>query len=106
MNRIRHHPWLADFVMHIANERKASPWQGAMLKRLGQMRGVSDLFVAVPILGKFGGFWLELKAPGGKPTLEQEEFLDRMAKRGYMTGWFDDWEKAWVAIENYLALMD
>ena len=105
MKRIRLHPWLAPFVMHIANERKTRPWEGAMLKRLGVMPGASDLFVAVPILGKFGGFWIELKAPGNKPTLDQEEFLDRMAKRGYMTGWFDNWEKAWGAIENYLSLL-
>lgn len=105
MNRIRRHPWLAPFVMHIANERKTSSWHGGMLKRMGVLVGVSDLFVAVPIPGKFGGFWIELKAPGKKPTLDQEDFLARMAAKGYMTGWFDDWERAWSAIENYLSLL-
>jgi hypothetical protein len=88
--------------MHFANERKCSPTQGAMLKAMGVMPGVSDLFLAYP-MGRYSGFWMELKAPGKKPTQVQREFLQRMRDVGYCADWYDNWETARDAILEYLA---
>ena len=92
-------------VVHIPNEGKRSLIGGQLLKGIGMYPGASDLFIARPILSKeryFGGYWIEMKDKGKKPTPKQYEFLSRMAKEGYMTGWFDDWIKAKESIERYL----
>lgn len=96
--------WFAECVLHIPNERKCSPIQGAYLKALGVQRGVSDLFIAVPVSG-FGGYWIELKAPGKKPDEYQLRWLETMAEAGYQTGWFDNWEIAKKKIEQYFSLL-
>lgn len=98
-------PLCRDYLYHFANERIASPRQGAMLKAMCVRAGVADLFLAVP-RNRFSGYWMELKAPGKKPNLMQADFLDKMSTIGYATGWFDDWQKAWESIEAYLALDD
>ena len=52
--------------------------------------------------GGFGGLWLELKAPGKKPTPAQREWLARMERAGYHAAWADDWQKAATIIAAYL----
>lgn len=89
-------------LLHIANERRTSPQAGAMLKAMGVQPYVSDLFLAVPIR-PFGGYWIELKAPGKNITSEQAGFLAEMRALGYAAAWFDDWKKAWDSILDYLA---
>lgn len=101
MKRAKLHPLCRDYLLHIPNERKTSEWQGAMLKAMGVMAGVSDLFLAVP-RNSFGGYWMELKAPGKKLKPEQAAFLSKMQLLGYKTGWFDNWQLAWASIEDYL----
>lgn len=88
--------------MHIANERKTSLRYGAILKAMGVMAGASDLFLAYPSK-VYHGYWIELKAPGKQPSDKQLEFLHKMRRAGYASNWFDDWEKAWGSIEDYLA---
>lgn len=56
---------------HIANERKATPRQGAFLKRMGVLAGVPDLMILIP--GR-GAHFLELKRKGGKLTQNQIDF--------------------------------
>lgn len=69
--------------IHIANERKTSYVQGALLKRMGVVRGASDCFMPRGnTLHK--GLFLELKTTKGKPTLFQISFLEKMRKEGYM----------------------
>lgn len=72
-----------------------------MLKAMGVQPFVADLFLMV-VVGGFGGFWLELKAPGKKPTAGQLAFLSRARANGYAAHWFDNWERAKEAIEIYL----
>lgn len=95
------YPKLQGSLFHIPNERKCTPRQGGFLKMLGVRSGVSDLFLAIP-QGSYGGFWIELKAFGKKPTINQEEFLQEMAARGYKTAWYDDYQKAAQDIVAYL----
>lgn len=102
MKRAMLNPICREYLMHIANERKASIHYGRLLKMLGVKAGVSDLFLAYPSK-VYHGYWIELKAPGNKPTDKQLEFMHKMRKVGYASNWFDDWEKAWKSIEDYLA---
>lgn len=68
--------------IHIANERKCSPQYGAKLKRLGVLKGVSDIFI--PRANKsFYGLWIELKTATGRPTKEQINFIIKMIDEGY-----------------------
>lgn len=101
MRIARHNSYCRDYLIHIANERNTSLQQGAILKAMGVMAGCSDLFLAVPNK-RYGGYWIELKAPGKRLSQIQEEFLSKMDSIGYATGWFDDWQKAWDSIQNYL----
>lgn len=101
MERARLNPICREYLLHIGNERKSSPYVGKIMKDLGVMAGASDLFLAVPN-GRYAGYFIELKSLGKKPTKIQSEFLAKMKKIGYCTDWFDNWEKAWDSIENYL----
>lgn len=71
-------------VIHTANQRQCSPQYGALLKRMGVLKGVSDLFFPRGN-SKYKGMFLELKTLTGKPTKEQITFLDNMAKENYFT---------------------
>lgn len=77
MNWMRHtYPIEEESTYHIANERKCSPQQGALLKKMGVKAGVADLFIAVPRHGKCG-LWLEIKVDNNKPTQHQIGFLEK-----------------------------
>lgn len=88
-------------ILHIANERRTSMQQGKLLKRMGVMSGVSDLFIALP-RGQWSGCWLELKEGKGKPSQAQKDFLARMIKNGYMAACVTGLEAAQEVIKQYL----
>lgn len=77
-----HYPDIAHSIIHIANERKTSSYHGAILKRMGVKKGVSDLFVPKPRAG-YHGLWIEVKKQNGVPSREQREFLDEVKSDGY-----------------------
>ena len=87
------------FIFKIENEGKRAPWYA---KEQGIVAGVSDYMMPVPMNGK-AGLFLEMKAPGEKPSRKQEVFLELMRRNGYAAVWFDDWKKAADFIESYLA---
>jgi len=76
------HPKIALHTMHIGNERKASYYAGYIMKRMGVLKGASDLFIAWPSGGYYGLF-IEVKSKIGKPTEQQKEFIERMRTVGY-----------------------
>lgn len=76
------HPQVADHTMHIGNERKSSYYAGYILKRMGVLKGASDLFLAWPN-AKYHGLFIEVKSLTGKPTSEQIAFINRMVSKGY-----------------------
>ena len=86
----------------IPNEGARSTRHGAVMKSLGLTPGVSDLFICEP-RGTHGGMWVEMKAPGKIPTERQYDWLFKMRNKGYRAEWFDHWDKARLAIEEYLA---
>ena len=76
------HPHIAEHTMHIGNERKASYFAGFIMKKMGVLKGASDLFMAWPNQG-FHGLFIEVKSKIGKPTPEQKAFIQRMRDAGY-----------------------
>lgn len=76
------HPNIAEHTLHIGNERKASHFAGYIMKRMGVLKGASDLFMAWPN-GGFSGLFIEVKSKIGKPTPEQLAFIKRMRAVGY-----------------------
>jgi len=69
-------------VIHIANERRTTPQHGAILKRMGVLAGVSDLFFPRSN-GRYPGMFMELKAPNGKLSIAQAQFLLDRTNDGY-----------------------
>lgn len=98
----------------------AIPNQGAArLKNLqteGVLKGVSDLFLAVPVVKAdrlrwavhaYAGLFIELKrVKGGKVSAEQYAFLARMKFRGYEAIVCYGAEDAWQTILKYLGVKD
>lgn len=76
--------------------------EGARLKAEGVKPGVSDLLLPLR-RGGYGSLWIELKAPGKKPSKVQQEWMDRMNEAGYYATWRDDWAKAAEVITDYLS---
>lgn len=98
---------VADYLFHIPNGGKRGKREGARFKRMGVKRGVSDLFLPVPLHGHCG-LWIELKAPyrdskdKNRPTKEQREWLEKMDKAGYITAVCYGWLQAKEIIKRYL----
>ncbi len=76
------HPNIALHTLHIGNERKATYYAGYIMKRMGVLKGASDLFMAWPV-GGFHGLFIEVKSKIGRPSTEQKAFLQRMKDVGY-----------------------
>lgn len=68
---------IGDYLIHIPNEGKRGPKAAKDAKRLGLRAGVPDLFLALP-KGEFGGVWIEMKAPTGKPSVLQRKWMKRL----------------------------
>lgn len=100
------------YLIHIRNEGKRSIYEGAKAKKMGLMKGVSDLFLAIPSYFPTNfapissineaGFFIELKSKKGKLSIEQSNFLEEMNEIGYRTGVYYCWTDAAKAICDYL----
>jgi len=90
-------------LISIPNSGRRSWAQGKKEVAMGLTAGVSDLFLAEPC-GVYGGFWIELKAPGKKPTELQLAWLQKMQRAGYFVAWFDNFELAQQAIKRYIGM--
>jgi hypothetical protein len=67
------------------------------------LRGdVPDLCLPVPV-GKFHGYYIELKAKGKKPSAGQLAEINQLRLDGYAADWFDNDSDAWGAIQSYLS---
>lgn len=96
------HPKIALHTLHIGNERKATYYAGYIMKRMGVLKGASDLFMAWP-LGGFHGLFIEVKSATGRPTQEQKEFIQRMLDAGYMAKVCYGAEEVILTMKLYLA---
>lgn len=77
---------------------KVTAWR---LKNLGVRRGFPDLTLWLP-RGGFHGLAVELKAAKGKPTPEQIQWLDHMARTGWMAVVCTGFDAARETFDNYL----
>ena len=69
-------------MFHPCNEGRRSLANGARLKRMGLMSGVSDCMF---LRGnkQYSGLFLELKVPPNKPTPAQLRFIELVKAEGY-----------------------
>lgn len=100
MQYVRMHDLLSKLVLHFPNEGRRTLSHGALLKKMGMRKGVSDLLIAYPRHG-YHGAWIELKTLKGKPTPEQKIFLDDMEAQGYYTKITYGLDDALKTIEDY-----
>ena len=77
--------------------RRGAAIQGAIMKGLGVRAGVSDIVALHQ--GKF--FALELKAPGGRATEAQLEFIGDVQRNGGFTCVAEGLDEALRAIETW-----
>jgi hypothetical protein len=89
-------------LISIPNSAKRTPWAGEREKALGLHPGASDLLL-IATNGRYGGFFIEMKAPGKKPRPEQYEFLELVRTKGYASGWYDNWLKAAHDVGLYIS---
>jgi hypothetical protein len=87
------YPELA-LIYHIPNEGKRSIAYAVRMKRMGLRSGVPDLCLPVA-RGKWHGMYIEMKADGGKPSIEQSAWQCKLTAQGYMciTAWSFDYAK-------------
>lgn len=86
---------------HVANERKTSPISGRRLKEKGVKPGVPDVLVFEP-RGDHPGLALELKAPGGRLTPSQRDWLLNLEACGWKAQVATGIDQALEAINQYL----
>lgn len=80
---VRLHKELEPYVFSIPNEGKRNYYNARMLISAGLKKGVSDIFVALPV-PPYHGMFIEMKSVKGKPTKEQVKFQQDVMGKGYM----------------------
>jgi hypothetical protein len=83
--------------IHPANGEARDKITGAKLKRMGVLPGASDLL----LWHQGNSFALELKAPGGRPTETQLDFLARFNEAGGHSAWADDIDRALACLDAW-----
>lgn len=91
-------------LVHVANERKTSPIQGAMLKAQGVRAGWPDLFLAIPA-GPYHGLFIEMKSMKGKASDKQKEIIAMLREQGYKAEICHGYEQATNELMAYVRLM-
>lgn len=92
---------VGDYLLHIPNEGKRGPKAARDAKRLGLRTGVPDLFLALP-RGGHAGLWIEMKARGGKLSVQQEVWLNRLEDVGYRAACCFGLNQAVKCINDYI----
>ncbi len=96
---------------HVANERRTTPREGAFLKRMGLRAGWADFTLLIPPSLTWDGphidiAFLELKRPGGRLSVAQEQFRDDVTAIGclwalaYSTDQAAGYLKQWGALRQ------
>ena len=92
-------PEFALFAVPNGGARSAAT--GAMLKREGVRKGVTDLMLLAPNKTHHA-LLIEMKAGSNKPSKEQREFLGHALTEGYQCAVCNDWQEATKIIHEYL----
>lgn len=96
---------VGDYLLAIPLGGKRAPREAARLKAEGAKAGVSDLMLPLR-RHQCAGIWLEMKAPGNRPTALQREWLERMELAGYLATWRDNWVDAAAVIARYVGVRE
>jgi VRR-NUC domain-containing protein len=100
-----YHPICKDHLIAIPNGGSRHPREAVNLKRQGVKPGVSDVFLAYPMLPYRAGLWIELKRPlplSSKLSKKQMLWIELMRKVGYEAVVAHGANAAIHAIETYL----
>jgi hypothetical protein len=95
------HPAVWERTHHSPNGGARNAATGARLKLMGTRRGWPDLVVMVP-RRKWCGLALELKAEGGRLSVEQNQWLEWLHECGFLVGVAWSFDEAISAITAYL----
>ena len=91
-----------DLLHAIPNGGHRNKATAGRLKAEGVKRGVPDIFLPVPKNG-YHGLYIELKRQkGGKLSVEQKEWCNRLFQNGYKVFVAEGWVEAREAILEYL----
>jgi hypothetical protein len=86
----------------VANGGYRHPATAARMKRTGVRAGVPDMLLPVAREG-WNGLFIELKRrKGGVVSVNQKEWIRRLAEQGYKVAVCKGWEEAKDEIEGYL----
>lgn len=96
-------PSSARWFMHPPNGGQRNVIVAAQLKRAGVRRGVPDLWFPQR-RGGFCGLAMELKAPKGRVTPEQVEWLEMLAEEGWLTSVCVGLDAAIATVDAYMRL--
>jgi len=115
----RRHLYPLEFLHSIPNggsrgdTARARAIRGANMKAEGVKAGIPDVFLPFPrsepdAAGRnyrlrYLGFYIEMKKPGGRPSVEQLAFRDYALSVGYQWKLCDNWEDAYNELIAYLA---
>lgn len=104
---------IINYLIAIPNGGIRSPMVGAKYKKLGMKKGVSDLFLAYPVVGMHG-LWIEMKkrrkdfssphVAGMAATDDQLIWLAKMEEVGYMGEVCYGADEAITKIKTYLGI--
>lgn len=91
----------------IPNGTHIKSWAGRnKAKKEGLVKGVSDLFIAVP-RGKYHGFYLEMKNKGKTQcsvSPDQKAWIEYSQWQGYHSAWAAGSDEAIKLIDDYMQL--
>jgi hypothetical protein len=86
--------------LHVPNGGARNAKTGAILKRMGTLAGASDFL----LWHQGNSFALELKAPGGRPTEAQLDFLARFNEAGGHSACAEGVDRAVAVLESWQLL--
>lgn len=96
----RHYPAL-QWMHSVPNGGKRTEREGIWMRDEGLTKGVSDIFIPFPTFG-YHGFYVEVKSTTGRLMKEQQEFLECMAARGYLTDVWRSFDQAQLTLMRYI----
>ena len=82
---------------------KRSKAAAGKMRAAGQRKGVPDIECMIPV-GRFHGFFMEMKAGRNGLTGEQRERMERLAARGYSVAVARSWQEAGHRLCDYLKI--
>lgn len=90
-----------ELLHHIPNGGKRNKAEAAHLKRQGVKAGVPDLCLPVA-RGNYHGLYVEMKAPKGRVSDYQKEWIAKLKEQDYCVEVCYGWEEAANVLVGYL----